>query len=77
MYFEILERVKDTGTIAAGNRIREIRRLQRVYGRGHWRKRKGTARVRLEDGTVRWVELHWYEAAGLGRHEFKIKRYLE
>ena len=77
MDFEILDRLSDAETIAVGNRIREIRRLQRTYGRGRWRKRKGIARVRLEDGTIRLAELHWYEATGLGRHEYKIKRYLD
>jgi hypothetical protein len=33
--------------------------------------------VRLEDGTVRLAELHWYEATGIGRREHKIKRYLD
>jgi hypothetical protein len=43
---------------------------------GRWRKRKGIARVRLADGTIRTAELHWYEAAGIGRKEFKIKHLL-
>jgi hypothetical protein len=74
---EILDTVSDAETIAVGSRIREIRRLQRVYGRGRWRKRKGIARVRLEDGSIRRAELHWYEATGIGRHEYKIKRYVD
>ena len=64
-------------TIAVGKRIRELPRLVKRYGRGRWRKRKGVARVRLPDGTVRRVELHWYEATGIGRRETKIKRYLD
>jgi hypothetical protein len=75
--FEILDRVSDVEAIAIGGRIREIRRLQRTYGRGRWRKRKGNARVRLEDGSIRRAELHWYEATGIGRHEYKIKRYVD
>ncbi len=46
------------------------------YGRARWRKRKGVARVRLADGTVHLAELHWYEASGIGRKEFKIKSLL-
>ncbi len=57
-------------------RDREIARLRRVYGRGRWRKRKGIARVRLSDGSIHVAELHWYEAAGIGRKEFKIKHLL-
>jgi hypothetical protein len=26
---------------------------------------------------VRWAELHWYEATGVGRRELKIKHYLD
>jgi len=32
--------------------------------------------VRLPDGSLLQAELHWYEATGLGKFEFKIKRYL-
>ena len=77
MDFEILERFSRVATFAVGIRIREIKRLRRAYGLGRWRKRKGVARVKLSDGTIRRVELHWYEATGIGRYEFKIKRYLD
>ena len=77
MDFEILDRLRDVETIAAGRGIRELRRLQRAYGRGRWRKRKGVSRVRLRDGTIRIAELHWYEAHGIGTYEHKIKRYLD
>jgi len=75
--FDILERISRVATFAVGVRIREIRRLRRAYGLGRWRKRKGIARVKLSDGTIRRAELHWYEATGIGRYEFKIKRYLD
>jgi hypothetical protein len=77
MALKILGQISDIETIAVGSRIREIERLRKVYGPGRWRKRKGTARVRLPDGTVTRAEVHWYEAHGLGRREFKIKRLLE
>lgn len=32
--------------------------------------------MRLSEGTIRLAELHWYEASGIGKKEFKIKRYL-
>jgi hypothetical protein len=76
MHFEIIGEISETETFAAGSGIREIARLRRVYGRGRWRKRKGIARVRLADGTIRLAEVHWYEAAGLGRKEYKIKQLL-
>lgn len=76
MRFEILGEISDIETFAAGAGIREIARLRRVYGRGRWRKRKGITRIRLEDGSVHLAEVHWYEAAGIGRKEFKIKHLL-
>jgi hypothetical protein len=51
-------------------------RLRRIYGRGRWRKRKGIGRVRLSDGSIHVAELHRFEAAGIGRKEFKIKHLL-
>lgn len=77
MDFDILEPLRNVQTIAVGRSIRELRRLQRVYGRGRWRKRKGVSRVRLRDGAIRVAELHWYEAHGIGSYEHKIKRYLD
>jgi hypothetical protein len=77
MYFEILGDISNVETFAIGTSIREIARLRKFYGRGRWRKRKGIARVRLEDGEVRLTEVHWYEAHGIGRREFKIKRYVD
>lgn len=77
MDFSIIGDITEVETFAAGRKIREIARLQKQYGRGRWRKRKGVARVRLADGTVRVAEVHWYEASGIGKKEFKIKRYLE
>ena len=77
MYFRILGEITDVETIPTGSGIRELARLRRRYGRGRWRKRKGTAQVELPGGMIRLAELHWYEAAGVGQHEFKIKHYLD
>ena len=76
MRFEILGEISGIETFATGSAIREVARLRRVYGPGRWRKRKGVARVRLSDGSVHIAEIHWYEAAGIGRKEFKIKHLL-
>jgi hypothetical protein len=76
MRFSILGEISDVETFATGSGIREIARLRRTYGRGRWRKRKGIARVRLADGSIHVAEIHWYEAAGIGRKEFKIKHLL-
>ncbi len=72
--FEIIGDILDVETIAAGPSVLVRRNLQRRYGRGRWRKLKGTAVVRLGDGTIRLAEIHWFEAHGLGRKDLKIKR---
>ena len=77
MDFRILGDVTHVETFASGSSIRELPRLRKVYGPGRWRKRKGIARVRLNDGDLRLAEVHWYEAHGIGRKEFKIKRYID
>jgi hypothetical protein len=76
VYFEIIGELTAVETIAAGSGIRELSRLRKFYGRGRWRKRKGIARVRLMDGEMVLAEVHWYEATGIGKREFKIKRFL-
>jgi hypothetical protein len=73
MDFEIIGKIKDIETIATGRSIRDLARLRKRFGRGRWRKIKGFATVRLEDGTIHTAEIHWYEAHGIGRKEFKIK----
>ena len=73
MDFEIVGDITQIETIAVGGGIRDRLRLQKQYGVGRWRKRKGVARVRLLDGVVRLAEIHWYEAHGVGRREFKLK----
>jgi len=75
--FEIIGKIENSRTFATGNAIREIKRLIRVYGKGRWRKRKGFAVVRLDDGSIRKTEIHWYEATGIGKKEFKIKYFLD
>ena len=73
MSFEILGPITAVETIAAGSGIREIARLRKRYGRGRRRKRKGNAEIRLPGGQIVMAEVHWYEATGIGKREFKIK----
>lgn len=77
MHFEIISEIVSPTTIARGSGIRELKRLRRIYGQGQWRKRKGLATIRLSNGSVHEAEIHWYEATGIGKREFKLKRILE
>ena len=77
MYFELISELSDIEKIARGPSVRERARLSKQFGTGRWRKLKGVATVRLANGRRRKVELHWYEAHGIGKRKLKIKRYLD
>lgn len=76
-HFQIVGDIRNVETIAVGRGIRDLPLLEKRFGKGNWRKIKGFATVRLEDGTLREAELHWYEAHGIGKRWVKIKRYLQ
>jgi len=77
MFFEIISGITDVEMIARGQGLRSRDKLRKKYGPGAWRKLKGKAKVRLANGTERDAEVHWYEAHGIGKKDFKIKRYLD
>jgi len=73
MKFEIVGEIENIETIAIGKSIRILSRLNKKYGKGRWRKKKGIASVKLIGGNIRLAEVHWYEAHGIGKKDFKIK----
>ena len=73
---EILSEIRNKAVIARGSSVKIRRRLDKLYGRGNWRKMKGIADVRLSDGSVRLCEIHWFEAHGIGKRNIKVKYYL-
>jgi hypothetical protein len=77
MHFEIVGEISEIETIATGSGIRRRRFLRKRYGGRMWRKQKGIATVRLTKGSIRRAEIHWYEAHGVGRTGWKIKRFLD
>jgi hypothetical protein len=74
---EILGEIRNVETIATGRGVYIRRHLDRTYGKGRWRKMKGTAKVRLGDGSICEAEIHWFEAHGIGPKDFKIKRIVQ
>jgi len=76
MYFKIKGTIREVETIAKGHGIKNLKRLNKMYGKANWRKLKGICLVKLEDGNILKVEVHWYEGQGIGKKEIKIKRYL-
>lgn len=77
MNFDIVGEIEEIETIAVGGNIRDIMRLRRQYGSGRWRKLKGIAAIRLQNGNVRKAEVHWYEAHGFGKVKMKLKRFVD
>jgi hypothetical protein len=75
--FEVIGRIRRVEVIASGEEIRDLVFLEERFGPGNWRKLKGIATVRIEDGTMHEAEVHWYEADSVGMRWVKIKRYLE
>ena len=77
MDFTIVGELTGVEVIARGNSIRRRKILMKRYGGKNWRKMKGVATIRTVSGSLRWAEIHWYEAHGIGRKGWKVKRFLD
>ena len=71
--FKLVGEITEIEIIAVNKSIRDLARLNRIHGKGRWRKLKGAANVELPSGRIRLAEVHWYEAHGIGKKEMKIK----
>jgi len=58
MRFKIKGTIRGIETIATGHGIKNLNRLNKVYGKANWRKLKGICHVELKDGTVLEAEVH-------------------
>ena len=75
MDFDLLSEIQNIELIARGTGIRIRQYLNQQYGRANWRKYKGFAWIRLHNnGEVQFAEIHWFEAHGIGRRDFKRKQ---
>ncbi len=74
--FEILTAIRGVRVIAAGRGVRIRRRLVRKHGKGRWRKMKGIALIQEYNGDTYEAEIHWFEAHGVGKRDWKIKKRL-
>ena len=72
--FRLLGTIANVEVIAAGRSVRIRQFLTKSYGGQHWRKMKGIARVEKDDGWIGDAEIHWFEAHGVGKVQWKIKR---
>ncbi len=73
---EIVGEITEIEIIAVNTSIRDLARLRKQYGGNRWRKLKGKAYV-MKAGRPVLAEIHWYECTGIGRHEERVKLYLE
>ena len=78
MYFEIIGEITDVEKNCQGQfNTRARTAAQTVWPGTLAQAQRCIATVRLATGRIRKVELHWYEAHGIGKKKFKIKRYLD
>lgn len=74
--------VEGVAVIARGSQIREVDRLIATHklpdGKStrasDWTKRAAMANVTDDKGATRKAEVHYYQADGIGKVEFKIKK---
>jgi hypothetical protein len=71
--FDLLGPIRNIETIAAGRGVRIRSYLTKKYGGRNWRKLKGHALIRDAYGNTYEAEIHWFEAHGVGRADWKIK----
>ena len=72
--FELLGLLKNIRSIAIGRGVRVRDNLSERFGGRNWRKMKGVAHIEDENGWIGDAEIHWFEAHGVGRVRWKIKR---
>jgi hypothetical protein len=77
MRFTILSDITEVETIALNRGIREVARLRKQYGRGRWRKRKGSLQCCLPMEQRARLNSTGTKPLGLDRKEYKIKRFLD
>lgn len=73
MGFRLRSEITQIETIARGTSVRIKHYLIGNFGYGNWRKMKGQAIVEYDNGQIWLVELHWFEAHGIGRKLMKDK----
>jgi hypothetical protein len=77
MQFVVVGQITDIEIIAVGSRIQILPFFRRKFGKGRWRKSKGKSYVKLQNGNVRFAEVHWFEAHGIGKRLMRIKNFLD
>jgi hypothetical protein len=74
--FRLRSEITNVRVIAVGRTIRDLAKVKKAYGKGRWRKLKGTALVELDTGEVLQAELTLVRGHGIGRRDMKVKQVL-
>lgn len=76
--FDLVSEISNIQPIASGSGVRIRQHLNHKYAAGRrvkWLKRKGFALIEWRDSRkIEQAELHWFEAAGIGRVRVTYKR---
>ena len=75
--FRILGSLRNIQIIATGQGVRIAGFLKALYGGSRWRKMNSLAVIEDEYGYFGNAEIHWYEAHGIGKVRWKVKKHLE
>ncbi|MEI2609109.1 MAG: hypothetical protein V9G20_10830 [Candidatus Promineifilaceae bacterium] len=76
MNYERISDISNIQVMAKGTGVDIRHYLNQTFGRANWRKLKGLALVKYDNGEVWLAELHWYEAHGIGKRLEKVKHRL-
>lgn len=74
--FRIVGSIRNISVITKGRGLRIRHYLEENYGGQNWRKMKGFVFVEENNGYIGDAEIHWYEAHGVGRVDWKGKKRL-
>lgn len=77
MNYERISEIRNIQIIARGTGVDIRHYLNLSFEQGNWRKLKGLALVKYDNGEIWLAELHWYEAHGIGKRLEKVKHRLQ
>jgi hypothetical protein len=73
----ILGRERDGQTWLSISREKRNPLFRTIWAESQWRRLARRLRKILSAGNIREAEIHWYEAHGIGKRDFKIKKLLK
>jgi hypothetical protein len=75
--FSVLGEIASVETFASGGQIRELKRLRSSTDAGAGESARASRGYGFQMARSGEPSYTWYEATGVGRKEFRIKRYVD